>query len=285
MNLQSIVALLCITLLLLAKDASATVNSRRLLQYITPWYEHHGQCDLVMMKDEFFAEGLGLHVHIRTKIVGYWSYIQSVAIQLGDDTLEIEGSADADSDGEAHYWVNYKYQEDLAAASFSEFPVTQKQDLSSPFKRSFTIDFDSKYQGQNITVETYKEFVRVRFNGNEDLYGNTAGILGDYKTGKTYSRDGVSEVHDLVELGDEWQVLPYEPRLFHEKSHPQFPELCLKPEGPSSGDHKRRLTESDISIEGAEAACGAASLTDPLAVKECAYDILATQDLDMVGAF
>mmetsp|Transcript_2076 Transcript_2076/g.4693 ORF Transcript_2076/g.4693 Transcript_2076/m.4693 type:complete len:281 (-) Transcript_2076:119-961(-) len=280
MNLQSIISLLCTIALLLAKDVSAELsNSRRQLQYITPWYEHHGQCDLVMMKDEIFADGLGLHMHIRTKIVGYWSYIQSVAIKLGNDILEIEGSSDPTED-EAHYWFNHKYQGDLK--DVAGFPVTHEPS-SNAYKRSFAIDLSSKYPGQNITVETYKEFVRVRFNETEDVYGNTVGILGDCKTGKTYARDGVTSMDDLVALGDEWQVLPYEPRLFHEPSHPQYPEQCVKPEDPNS-ERSRRLVESAISIEKAEATCGAA-LADPLTVKECVYHILATQDLDMVGAF
>ena len=39
----------------------------------------------------FFTGGMGLDVHIRTKIVRYWSYIQSVAIRIGNDILEIQG--------------------------------------------------------------------------------------------------------------------------------------------------------------------------------------------------
>mmetsp|Transcript_27705 Transcript_27705/g.67438 ORF Transcript_27705/g.67438 Transcript_27705/m.67438 type:complete len:100 (-) Transcript_27705:781-1080(-) len=83
----------------------------------------------------------------------------------------------------------------------------------------------------------------------------------------------------FTEFGDEWQVLP---SVFHELSHPQFPELCIKPENPR-GESQRRLAESRISIEQAEAVC-ATSLSDLLPVKDCLYDILATQDFDMVGA-
>ena len=140
----------------------------------------------------------------------------------------------------------------------------------------------SKYPGQNIVVQLYKEFIRVNFNGKEEVFGNTVGLMGDYKTGKTLARDGVTVINDFTELGDEWQVLPSEPKLFHEISHPQFPELCIKPEDPR-GERKRRLAESSISIEQAEKAC--ATLKDPLSIKDYVYDILATQDLDMVGAF
>ncbi|CAJ1949669.1 unnamed protein product [Cylindrotheca closterium] len=250
--------------------------------HITTWnnkehYEYHGQCDLVMVKDPSFADGLGLYLHIRTKIVRYWSYIQSVAIRIGDGVLEIEGSADA-KDAQAHYWKNFKYQADLD--TFAGFPVTQK--LPSVYKRSYTIDLSSKFPGQDITIQLYKEFVRIKINGKEQVFGNSVGLLRDYKTGKTLARDGVTVLDDFTDLGDEWQVLPSEPRPFHEIAHPQFPELCLKPEDPR-GERKRRLEESSISVEDAEKAC--VSLKDPLSIKDCVYDVLATQDVDMVGAF
>ena len=106
--------------------------------------------------------------------------------------------------------------------------------------------------------------------------------MGDYYSGKTLARDGQTVMDDYAAMGEEWQVLPSEPRLFHELSHPQFPEKCLEPEDPR-GERRRRLEESSITMEQAEEACK--TLEDPLARKDCVYDILATQDIDMVGAF
>lgn len=240
-------------------------------------YEYHGQCDLVMASDPKFAGEKGLHIHIRTKIVRYWSYIKSVAIRIGDDFLEIEGSAD-ENDAEPHYWTNFEYQGKLD--TFAGYTVTQQ--IQASYKRQYKIDLSPTYEGQYIIVELYKEFVRVKFNGNEEAFGNTVGLLGDYKSGKTFARDGSTVIHDFTNLGNEWQVIPSEPSLFHELAHPQFPELCILPEDPR-GERRRRLAESPISIDQAEQAC--ASLNDPLSVKDCVYDILATQDLDMVGAF
>jgi len=249
--------------------------------HITTWknehYEYHGQCDLVMVSDPNFANGQGLHIHIRTKLVRYWSYIKSVAIRIGDDILEIEGSAD-ENDAEPHYWINYENQGKLD--TFAGYTVTQQ--LPSPYKRQYKIDLSPTYEGQYIIVQLYKEFVRVKFSGNEEAFGNTVGLLGDYKSGNTLARDGSTVLHDFTDLGNEWQVLPSEPKLFHEVAHPQFPETCIQPEDPR-GDRKRRLTESSISIEQVEQVC--ATLKDPLSIKDCVYDILATQDLDMVGAF
>ncbi|KAL3939446.1 MAG: hypothetical protein SGBAC_005828 [Bacillariaceae sp.] len=232
------------------------------------------------MKDEVFAEGLGLNVHIRTKIVGYWSYIKTVAIKIGNDVLEIEGSADSLYDDKALYWINYAYQGKLE--NVGGFPVTLKQ--SAADERSYTIDFSSKYKGQEICVQVYKEFVRIKFNGKEDLFGNTVGLLGDYKTGNTYARDGVTDLHDdFVHLGDQWQVLPFERQLFRKAAHPQFPELCWKPKDPR-GARRRHLAESSISYGQAEVACFRV-MSDPLSIKDCVNDILATQDLGMVRAY
>lgn len=231
-----------------------------------------------MLKDPNFANGLGLDIHIRTKIVRYWSYIKTVAIKIGNNILEIEGSVDAD-DAEPHYWINYEYQGDLD--TFCGFSVTQF--LPSPYKRSYVIDLSPTYPGHDITIQLYKEFVRIKLNGNQATFGNTVGLLGDYQTGATLARDGVTVLDDFSELGDEWQVLPTDGKLFHQVAHPHFPEACIQPEDPR-GERKRRLSESTISHEQAESTC-AASLKDPLAIQDCVYDILATQDMDMVGAF
>jgi hypothetical protein len=59
--------------------------------------EYYGQCDTVLAKDQEFANGLGLEVQIRTKLVRYWSFIESTAIRIGDDILEIRGSGDAEN--------------------------------------------------------------------------------------------------------------------------------------------------------------------------------------------
>jgi len=70
--------------------------------------------------------------------------------------------------------------------------------------------------------------------------------------------------------------------LFHKTAVPQFPKKCIHPEDPQ-GQRHRQLGESSVTMEQAESVC--ASLKDELDRKDCVYDILATQDLGMVGAF
>merc|ERR1711935_1036923 len=241
-------------------------------------FEFHGQCDMILAKDINFAHGIGLEVQIRTKLVRFWSYIHTAAIRIGDDILEIQGHP-SDDDREIRYWFNFQNQADTT--SIGGFPLSIKS--NGVQKRFFEIDLSSKFPRQKIIFSTFKEFVSIDFKGGSvESYGNTAGMLGDYKSGKTFARDDATEIHDFTELGNEWQVLPSDDMLFHDKSEPQFPKRCILPEDPQ-GERHRRLGESTISLEQAEAVC--ATLKDPLTIKDCVYDILATQDMRMVGAF
>ncbi|CAJ1970372.1 unnamed protein product [Cylindrotheca closterium] len=243
-------------------------------------FEYHGQCDMILAKDPNFADGLGLEVQIRTKLVRFWSYIKAAAIRIGDDILELEGVV-TNSGGniDTKYWINFHHKGELTTVG--GFPVTLH--AGSHDRRTLTIDLASHFPGQKIVLGTYKEFVKVDFvNASVESFGKSIGILGDFRSGKTMARDGKRELHDFRKLGQEWQALPTEDMLFHNVEQPQFPKKCIEPEDPR-GQRRRRLSESTIAEETAEAAC--ASLKDPLDRKDCVYDILATQDMEMVGAY
>ena len=233
---------------------------------------------MVLNRNPEFADGLGLDVQIRTKLVRFWSYIRSAAIRIGDDILEIQGTADESNT--LSYWFNLEFQKEMK--TIGGFPITVKKSTGRYMKNRFIIDLDSKYPGQKIQITTWKEFVAVDFrNPSVEAYGKSVGMLGDFKTGKTLARDG-KIIHDFHEFGDEWQVRPTDDMLFHDVEKPQFPTKCMMPEDPQ-GERRRRLDESSVTEEQAEAAC--ANLTDPLDRKDCAYDILATQDTTMAGAY
>lgn len=153
---------------------------------------------------------------------------------------------------------------------------------TSGSKSTYEIDLSSKYPNAKIIIKIYKEFLRVKMSGNDEVWGNSVGLLGNYHTGETVGRDGASVFDDYYKFGSEWQVKPTDPKLFKTLEKPQHPEQCQLPDNPV-GDRRRRLEEASVSIEDAEKACS--TLKDPKQVKDCVYDILATQDLDMVGAF
>eukprot|EP00980_Cylindrotheca_fusiformis_P027879 scaffold22562_cov153-Cylindrotheca_fusiformis.AAC.1 len=194
-------------------------------------------------------------VQIRTKLVRFWSYIKSVGIRIGDDVIEIEGSADPDV--ELHYWINFQYEGTNAdydgAATIGGFPLRMRKagNSAKSLKTIVEIDLGSKFPGHVIEISAWNEFIKVNFkNGSAAAFGNT--------------------------------VLPAEDMLFHTAEQPQFPTRCIEPEDPH-GERRRRLEESSITEEEAEKACTV--IKDPLDRKDCIYDVLATQDLGMTGAY
>jgi hypothetical protein len=260
-------------------DTSGSLGDPHFKTWQGEHFEYHGQCDMVLTKDHGFAGGLGLEVQIRTKLVRYWSYIQRAAVRIGNDILEIEGSLDPEN-RDSHFWINLEYHG--KATSIGGFPLSIKSNGAN--KRSFEIDLSSKFPGQKIVFSAFREFVRVDFKASTaEAFGNTVGMLGNFRTGDLLARDGKTKIDEFVTLGNEWQLLPSDDMLFQDSDEPQFPRRCLLPEDPQ-GQRRRRLSESTISVEEAEAACSKVS-GDKLDIKDCVYDILATQDLDMVGAF
>ena len=233
---------------------------------------------MVLVKDSDFANGLGIEVQIRTKLVRYWSYIKNAAIRIGSDVLEVEGTSDPS--GEISYWYNFEKVAELK--TFAGFPVTMKSRNYSHYKSGLEIDLSSIYPGAKIVLAAWKEFVRVDFqNPTDESFGNSVGLLGDFHTGETLARDG-TVLDDFKTFGNDWQVLPTENMLFRKVEQPQFPKKCIEPEDPQ-GERRRRLDESSVTEEKAEAACS--SIADELDRKDCVYDIIATQDMDMVGAY
>lgn len=72
---------------------------------------------MILVRDLEFAEGLGLEVQIRTKLVRFWSHIKSAVIRIGDDILELEG----------------------AVATVGGHSVKKKQDDSNSFGSTFVV--------------------------------------------------------------------------------------------------------------------------------------------------
>lgn len=240
-------------------------------------FEFHGQCDLVMVSSKNFADGLGMDIHIRTRIVRFWSYIENAVVRIGSDIFEIAGLGD----GSAVYWVNHEKMGELE--DMEGFPIIFIPNPGNG-KNIFLIDLSSKYPGVKLEIKTWKEFVGVRVLGaTEEAFADSVGITGDFRSGHTYARDGMTVIDDFNQLGQEWQVLPSDGRFFHQQDRrPQFPEHCMLPE-ESRGERRRRLGEMNISEEQAEAACS--GLVDEFSRKGCIFDVMATQDLGIVSAY
>jgi hypothetical protein len=235
-------------------------------------FDYHGECDLVLIKSDQFESGLGLDVHIRTKIRRHMSYIASAALRIGKDILEVES--------QGVYWLNGVLNAVLPA-EFSGFAFSHTQPTDK--QHVFEVHLGGR---ERIKVKTYKDFVSVLIEkGQSKHFHDSAGLMGDFRMGHMIARNGKTVIDDVNAFGQEWQVLDTEPSLFHTVRLPQHPQqVCTLPPPMEASQLRRRLEESSpISERAAEEACehwGEGK-------DDCVFDVLTTGDLDMavVGAY
>lgn len=253
-------------------------------------YDFHGGCDLVLLSNPAFAHGLGLHIHIRTKIQTWWSYIESAVVKIGDDTLEIMGG---EAGEEVKYWVNGQpgdanvaedanllaMMDNLKGKLGDHSPITYHH--ISAKQHRFRIDTG---YGQALALETFKTWVAVNLKAvNDRQWAGSLGLMGSYPHGEMVARDGVTvfDAKDTDAFGKHWQVLSTEPMLFHTPGEGvHHPQECAMPEVTKKSS--RRLGEYGIAMEAAELAC---AHVDPHHKDSCVYDVMASNDIEMAGAY
>ena len=189
-----------------------------------------GECDLVLLTDPTFGHGAGLDVHVRTTIRYDYSFIETASLRIGDDTLELS------SWGVAFFNGVYLTETDIPP-TFHGYPfsLTSRDEK----RHQFAIQVDDN---QNITMDTFKDFVNVELNLFPLLH--SAGMMGDPRSGALLARDGVTVFgeEDLNGFGQEWQVLPTDPSLFQTIRAPQAPEeKCRLPDANKAASRSRRL--------------------------------------------
>jgi hypothetical protein len=234
-------------------------------------FDYHGECDLVLLHNSVFESGLGLDVHIRTKIRRDMSYISSAALRIGKDLLEVES--------QGVYWLNGVLSADLPD-EFSGFTFSHTQPTDKQYV--FEVHLGGR---ERIKLKTYKDFVSVLVEqGKSEHFGGSAGLMGDFQTGHMIGRDGKTVIDDADAFGQEWQVLDTESSLFHTVRLPQHPNVCTLPPPMQASQLRRRLLEtSSVDQLAAEKACehwGEGK-------DDCVFDVLTTGDPEMavVGAY
>lgn len=132
---------------------------------------------------------------------------------------------------------------------------------------------------QIVFVRSVKNMLRVEVDGGEEKdFGNSLGLMGTYGDGILMGRDEVTVMNDYNEFGQEWQVHPTDPQLFHSPSGPQYPEKCRM---PTTSQTKRRLASS-ISTGDAERACSHVNKSD---FANCVFDVMAMDDVDAAEGY
>jgi cysteine-rich repeat protein len=234
-------------------------------------YDFHGECDLVLLHSPKFGAGLGLDIHIRTKLRRDMSYISAAVLRMGTDTLEVES--------QGVYYLNgvlgAELPEEFSGFAFSHTQPTDKQHV-------FEINLGGR---ERLKVKTYKDFVSVLIDQAQSKhFGDSVGLMGDFRKGHMIARDGKTILDDPNAFGQEWQVLESETTLFQTLRLPQHPMECTMPPPMQASQLRRRLLESSpIAEVAAEEACAHWGEGKD----DCVFDVLTTGDLEMavMGAY
>ena len=226
-------------------------------------------CDLVLAEAKSFGNGLGMTAHVRLRSRFDYSYIESAAVQIGEDVLEVGAFGS--------YMLNGISNAELP------FEMANKYTITKTVKNDHDVTFDIQVNKHDrVLVKAFKDLVSVRFVGAEEAeFKDVVGVMGSFHDGKRLARDGHSIIQDDNEFGQEWQVSASDHELFQTKSSVAYPaQKCVLPATVKDG--RRRLGES-ISVEVATEACSKQFGTKG-AVDACVYDVIATGELDSAQA-
>ncbi|KAL3920908.1 MAG: hypothetical protein SGILL_003029, partial [Bacillariaceae sp.] len=236
--------------------------------HFTTWngdkFDFHGECDLVLVRNPDFADGLGMHIHGRTKIHHDWSAFESSAIRIGDDVFEVKGKT---------HWFNGEEN--------AELPV---------FVGGYRVDRPTESEhaaryvvhlgdGERIIMKSYDEFLWVEVEGPKSKdFAKTAGLLGAFG-GEKFARNGLTQMTDTNAFGQEWQVrYDVDPQLFHSRVGPQWPTKCTMPEAPKPEGRVARHLRMSMAKE-------ACANVNKAVFDDCVADVVATNDAGLASAY
>lgn len=242
------------------------------------FFDFHGECDLKLVHTPNLEGKLGnsLDLHARTTIRFGYSYIETAALRIGEDVLEVSSWGEHALNGVEGALTEGGSLRNSPAGKLGDYPVFYNQE--SKKRTSFDIVINKH---SNITIATHKDIVAVKVNHGTE-FGDVSGLWGNVQ-GELFARDQSTAMTDMNEYGREWQVRDDEPMLFRSARHPQYPHQCIMPD--MAEKEARRLGEG-INEEAAKIACD--HLKDNAHMfANCVYDVTATNDLEMAstGAF
>jgi len=229
-------------------------------------FDYHGECDLVLVNNTNLTTGAAVRIHVRTKILTWYSYIASAAVLLDNEIFEIEGRK---------LYLNKKRIDNLPNA-LSGYTITMVNSTRWCEKKNCTgaiiVNVDLGEDG-GIQITSWKGFLYVQVTAEGDGFLGSTGIMGTVERDGLYDRNG-SPLSDEVAYAEEWQVLNTEPKLFASSRYPQHPVPCVRPVRNS----RRIVDEDSESYRAAAIVCSVADVHDR---DFCITDVLATGDTDM----
>ena len=174
----------------------------------------HGECDLVLLHKENFASShQDLDIHVRTTIKNdSWSYIESAAVKIGDDIVEVDEKGDLFINGAI---TELDYMDD--PFFFRDGYSVAKLDVKKT--SSYVVDLAGRAV---IVIKATGLFHTVTMDALPSAMIGSTGMLGAYGSGEMIGRQG-QVMDDFVSFGFEWQVDSHDPRLFRTSREPQLP--------------------------------------------------------------
>lgn len=227
-------------------------------------FDYHGECDLVLVDNPSFSDGLGLQIHIRTTRIQHWSFIEQIAVKVGNDVLEFDNDLQNFLINGAKVEAKRKHHETMLGG----FVVRRDA-------KALSIRLNGGYKDRDAIAKIDLHGRRNGFpavvvdGGKTDVFKGSLGLLGDWKTGRKLARDGVTEIADATAFALEWQVRDTESKLFKDARFPQYPKKCTPPAAMALS----RLG-SDMRKE-AEKACAHWKKDK----EDCIFDVIATRDV------
>lgn len=235
----------------------------------------HGECDMVLFHTDNFEGDKNVDVHIRTTIKNFYSYIEDVAVRVGDDVLEFNGPK----------------------VSFNQMPFPITKDNSIEFGNEYSVSLVELKKASYFVINLndkmtihvrHGKFMSVAIDGQDVALTGSLGMMGGYERGDMLARDGSTVLTDFDNFGFEWQVNPAmdDPILFATAREPQLPhEKCRLPtkEALASRTRRRLRGRTDEGLyQSALQACQENHLSD---IDSCIDDVILTGDLDMALAW
>jgi von Willebrand factor type D domain len=227
-------------------------------------FDYHGECDLVLVDNPKFADGLGMKVHVRTTRIKYFSFIEKVAVQIGNDVLEFSNDV-----------ANVMLNGVVAAPKPGQRKIFMGDHYEViRYKKSVVIRLDKANHAKIDLIARKIGWPSVRMSaGTTDAFDGSLGLLGEYETGKKVARDGVTEMNNAEDSTDfalEWQVRDTEPMLFSDARVPQYPATCVPPAKMLGNRLGMTLAKKE-----AEKAC--AAWGDD--IDDCIFDVIASRSI------
>mmetsp|Transcript_11083 Transcript_11083/g.26338 ORF Transcript_11083/g.26338 Transcript_11083/m.26338 type:complete len:167 (-) Transcript_11083:90-590(-) len=138
--------------------------------------------------------------------------------------------------------------------------------------------------GEKIFIDNFKEYVNVFLEKpRSNDFELTTGMWGTFGAhGSMMARDGITIIEDGDAFGNEWQVHPTDPQLFHIIDGPQYPAKCIMPEKLTADQRHLRAMSKQVSEDDAKKACSKVSAGR---MQNCIADVFGSDNLDMAAIY